>query len=200
MNYRKLKYLSNTMFLANFISTLFYSLSYPYIYAETIKVVPKCYISIEQILTCLSIIVFCKLWNKYSDNLFSHYLTILIAELAADVYLFADVIIRNNLKSYFMLNVIIFAIITRNVCCGITKLRAKVNPTENLRERFDNNLNIVDSAATLIGAGIAMICPFSIKTLFVFALIGNISDNAFYIYIYHKAKGSECASAENNSR
>lgn len=199
MNDNRLKYLSNTMLLANFISTLFYSLSYPYIYAETIKVVPKFYISIEQILTCISIIIFCKLWNKCSDKLFSHYMTILIAELVADAYLFADVIIRNNLKSYFMLNVIIFAIITRNVCCGVTKLRAKVNPTEKLRERFDNNLNIVDSTATLIGAGTAMICPFSIKTLFVFALIGNISDNVFYIYIYSKAKGSERVGAESNS-
>lgn len=46
------------MLLANFISTLFYAVSYPYIYAETIKVVPHSYIGFEQILTCLSTISF----------------------------------------------------------------------------------------------------------------------------------------------
>lgn len=41
------KKLSNLMLFANFISTLFYSTSYPYIYAETIKVVPRWYIGFE---------------------------------------------------------------------------------------------------------------------------------------------------------
>lgn len=186
----KLKHLSNLMLTATFISTLFYSLSYPYIYAELVKVIPKYFISLEQIVACLSVIVFCRLWNKYSDRLFKYYGVILWAEIIADGILFADVLIRGNLKFYFILNILIFAIITRNLCCGITRLRAKVNPTEKLREQFDNNQNIADSAATLIGAGTAMFVPFSLNMLFIFALIGGAIDNAFYLYIYHKVK--EC--------
>ena len=187
MSESKLKYLSKLMLLANLLSTVFYSLSYPYIYAETVKVVPKQFISLEQIIACVSIIIFCRLWNKYSDRLFKHYRLILWCEVIADSVLFADVIIRNDLRFYFLFNIIIFAVITRNLICGNTKLKAKVNPTEKLRERFDNNLNIVDSTATLLGAGTAMFVPFSLRTLFVFALIGNIVDNFIYLYIYNKA-------------
>ena len=45
-------------------------MSYPYIYAETIKVVPHLYIGLEQILACVGTIIFCKAWNMYSDRLF----------------------------------------------------------------------------------------------------------------------------------
>lgn len=67
-------------------------------------------------------------------------------------------------------------------------MRAKVNPTEKTREHYDNNNQIVSAVATLMGAGFAMVCSLDIKFLFIFALIGNIIDNFFYIYIYNKIK------------
>lgn len=183
-----LKHLSNMMLLASFLSGLFYATSYPYIYAELIKVVPKLYISLEQIIACLGTMIFCGLWNKYSDKLFQYYHLMLFAEIFADVALFADVLIRKDLKFYFLLNIIIFAVVTKNVICGGTKMRAKVHPKENLREQYDNNLAIVDSIATLGGAGMAMIFTFDLKILFILALTGNIIDNFFYLYIYFKVR------------
>jgi hypothetical protein len=178
------------MLLANFISTLFYSLSYPYIYGETVKVVPHLYISVEQILACLGTIVFCRLWNKHSDKLFTKYHVILGLEIIADIILFADVLIRHNLSFYFLLNVIIFALITKNVACGGTKMKARVHPTEKLREQYDNNSNIACSVATLLGAGIAIIFDMNLWLLFIFAFVGNAADNAFYLYIYYKLRGT----------
>lgn len=67
-------------------------------------------------------------------------------------------------------------------------MRARVNPTEKLRERYDNNNQIVSSAATLLGASSAAIFPLDLKVLFILALIGNIVDNFFYLYIYNKIK------------
>lgn len=188
MNYKKL---SNLMLTANFISGLFYAASYPYIYAETLKVIPRGYISFEQIICCISTIIFCKLWNKYSDKFFVHYSKILWAEVIADIILFSDVMIRGDLGFYYLLNIIIYALITRNLACGGTKMRARVNPTEKLRERYDNNNQIVSSAATLLGASFAAIFPFDLKTLFILALVGNIVDNFFYLYIYSKIKGDD---------
>lgn len=181
-----LKRLSNLMLAANFLSTLFYSVSYPYIYAEMMKVVPKSFISIEQILTCVGTIIFCSLWNKYSDRLFKHYKLILWVEVIADTILFSDVIIRNDLSFYFLLNVIIYCIVTRNLSCGGTKMRAKVNPTEKDREKYDNNSNVVCSIATLLGSGFAMIFDVPLTALFILAFIGNTVDNFFYLYIYCK--------------
>ena len=179
-----MKRLSNLMLTANFFSTLFYAVSYPYIYAEMMKVVPKLFISIEQILACAGTIVFCSLWNKFSDRLFRHYRLILWLEVIADIILFADVIIRQDLSFYFLLNIIIYCIITRNLACGGTKMRAIVNPTEKDRERYDNNANVVCSVATLLGSGTAMIIDVPLVMLFILAFIGNTIDNFFYLYIY----------------
>lgn len=179
------------MLFSNFISTLFYAMSYPYIYAETCKVIPTYYISIEQFLCCIGTIIFCWLWNKYSNKLFMYYGKIIVAETMLDVILFADFFLRNDLKFYFLFNVIIYSVITRNMACGGTKMKAIVNPTEKSREQYDNNSNIVVSIATLVGTSLSLIFSPDIKLLFIFALIGNISDNFLFMYIYHKIKKLE---------
>ena len=183
-----MKKLSKMMLLASFISTFFYSTSYPYIYAEIVKVIPRFYISIEEILTCISTITFCALWNRYSAKLFRFYHYILIAEILADGFLFFHVIMTGNLNFYFLLNVIIYSLITRNISCGGTKMKAKIHPTEELREKFDNNDQILYAIATLLGAVLAMVCNFGLDILFIFALIGNVIDNVFYLYIYSKIR------------
>jgi len=183
-----MKRLSDLMLLSNFLSTLFYSASYPYIYAEIMKVISKNYISFEQIISCIGIVVFGSIWNKYGDRLFQHYTKFILLEIAADAFLFADVLIRHDLKFYFLLNVIIYAIITKNMSCGGIKMRAKVNPTEELRERYDNNSNSIYAVATIAGTIIAAALGASLDVLFVLALIGNTVDNFFYLYIYKRIK------------
>lgn len=112
----------------------------------------------------------------------------LCAEIIADIILFTDVLIRNDLSFYFLLNIIIFSVITKNLCCGGTKTKAMVNPTEKEREKYDNNASIINSIATLLGTVIALIFDFQIELLFIFAFIGNITDNLFSLYIYKKIK------------
>lgn len=191
MTTKELKRLSDLMLVGYFLSMLFYSCSYVFIYQVIVQAVPRSFLGIEQIVGCVSTIIFCKVWNKYSDRLFRYYRLILWLEIIFDVALFADVIVRGDLKFYFMFNIMIMAIITRNLICGRTKMKAKVNPTEKLREKFDNNSQIADSAATIIGATTAIIIPFSLNILFVLALIGNCIDNVFFLYIYHKLKRSD---------
>lgn len=66
----KQKRLSNLMLLANFISGLFYATSYPYIYAETVQVIPRQFLALEQILCCISAIIFISYGiNTVTDSL-----------------------------------------------------------------------------------------------------------------------------------
>ena len=180
------KKLSRLMLISAFLSNIFYAVSYPYIYQQTVAIVPRSYIGIEQILPCIGVVVFCRMWNKYSDKLFRYYRVMLWAEIVADIILFANVLITHDLKFYFLLNVIIYSIVTRCLCCGGTKMRALVHPTDQERERYDNNVNIICSVATLMSSGFAIACPLSIDKLFVLAFIGNIIDNIFYLYIYRR--------------
>lgn len=74
---------------------------------------------------------------------------------------------------------------------GGIRIRAKVHPDEKSRERYDNNCNIVNSTATLVGSGIALVTDMSLTVLFVAALIGNVFDNFCYYYIYYQANKLE---------
>lgn len=63
-------------------------------------------------------------------------------------------------------------------------MRAKVNPTDRERERYDNNSNTCSAIASLLGAGIAIVTQPNLRVLFVLALLGGVVDNFFYFYIY----------------
>ena len=182
------KKLSDLMIVASFLSSLFYAASYPYIYAESLKAVTKHYISFEQIISCIAITCFCVVWNKYSDRLFKHYRLMLWAEIIADAFLMIYAAVTQDMKFYFVLNVLIYAFVTQNIICGGTKMRAIVNPTEKARERYDNSIKAACAIATMLGAAVASIVSFSIPTLFILALVGNTIDNFFYLYIYHKIR------------
>ena len=173
------------MLVSNFCCTLFYAMSYPYIYAETVKAVSKSYITFEQVISCLGIILFSLIWNKYGNKLFNHYRKFIILEVVADTFLFAHVIVTGNLKFYFLFNVIIYALITKNLSCGGIKMRALVHPNDTEREQYDNNANTVNSIATLLGSVVALLIPFNLRTLFILALLGGVVDNFFYLYIFN---------------
>ena len=96
------KQLSNLMLLSCFLSGVFYSASYPYVYAETVKAVTNNYISFEKIFSCIGVALFGMLWNKFGDRFFNHYRLILLAEIIADAFLFAHVLITGDLKFYFV--------------------------------------------------------------------------------------------------
>ena len=176
------------MLTAGFLSQLFYSFSYPYIYAETLKAVSKSYISLEQILICLGTIVLNDLWKRYGNKIYNHYIKIVILEVIADIALFSHVLITGNLKFYFVFNIIVYALITKNMGCGGIKMRAKCNPTEAAREQYDRNSEIWLSIATLVGTAAAVVFKIDLQWLFVFAFIGNIIDNFFYFYIYKQLR------------
>jgi hypothetical protein len=82
----------------------------------------------------------------------------------------------------------VFAIVTRNICCGGVKLRAIRYNSEESREHFDNNNNSVSSFATIVGSIIAMFLDLDFSTMLWIATFGNAIDNIFYIFIFMKTK------------
>lgn len=68
------------MLLATFLTTLFYSATYPYIHKEIMMVASDQLVAINQIINCLSIVIFGSLWNKYSNRLFKFYPIVCVVE------------------------------------------------------------------------------------------------------------------------
>lgn len=181
------------MLLATFLTTIFYSSTYPYIHKEIMSNVSDSIIALNQIINCVSIILIGSLWNKKSDNLFKHYPTFCISETLLGVLSTIWVIVSNNIVAYYIIDTLIFAIITRNICCGGVKLKAIRYNSEEKREQFDNNNNSSSAIATIIGSVIAMMLNLDFTIMLCIATFGNAIDNIFYLFIYktHKPRSNE---------
>lgn len=178
------------MLVATFLTTIFYSSTYPYIHKEIMTVATDFLIALNQIINCASIIIFGWIWNKKSEKLFSFYPTYCILESVLSIMTAIYAITSKDIVSYYLLDTIVFSIVTRNICCGGVKLKAIRYNSEEKREHFDNNNNSVSSLATILGSIIAMFLNLDFTTMLCLATFGNTIDNIFYLFIFLKTK--EC--------
>ena len=185
------------MIVATFLTNLFYASTYPYIHKIIMTEASDDLVAFNQIINCVTIVLFGSIWNKKSNSLFKFYPILLTIEIICNVTLSLWVIFSNasNIVVYYMMDTLIFSIVTRNICCGYIKLKAARYRTEDAREQFDNNNNSASAIATIIGSVIAMILELNFNTMLILATIGNIIDNIFYICIFFKHQKSK---EENN--
>ena len=178
------------MLLATFITTLFYSATYPYIHKEIMQNVSDTIIALNQIINCLSVVILGSLWNKKSDKLFKYYPVLCISETILGVCSTIWATLTHNILAYYIIDTLIFAIVTRNICCGGVKLRGGGGGGGGGGERFDNNNNSMSAIATIIGSVLAIILKLDFVAMLWLATIGNAMDNIFYIFIYRKTRES----------
>lgn len=176
------------MLVATFLTTIFYSATYPYIHKEVMMHVSDSIIALSQIINCLSVVVLGSLWNKKSDKLFKYYPIFCVCETVLSIGSAIWATTTKNIMAYYIIDTLIFAIVTRNICCGGVKLRAIRYNTEADREHFDNNNNSASAIATIIGSVIAMILDLDFAVMLWLATLGNAIDNIFYIFIYKSTK------------
>ena len=172
------------MLLATFLTTIFYSATYPFIHKLIMENVSDNIVALNQIINCLSIVILGSLWNKKSDKLFKYYPAFCIGETLLGIFSTIWATTTNNIMAYYIIDTLIFAIVTRNICCGGVKLRAIRYNTEEDREHFDNNNNSSSAIATIIGSVIAMMLNLDFATMLWLATLGNAIDNISYIFIY----------------
>ena len=176
------------MLVATFLTTIFYSATYPYIHKEVMMHVSDSIIALSQIINCLSVVLLGSLWNKKSDKLFKYYPIFCICETVLGMGSAIWATTTGNIMAYYIIDTLIFAIVTRNICCGGVKLRAIRYNTEVEREHFDNNNNSASAIATIIGSIIAMMLDLDFAVMLWLATLGNAIDNVFYIFIYKSTK------------
>ena len=179
------------MLLATFITTLFYSSTYPYIHKQVMENVSDTLVAVEQIIDCSSIIFFGSLWNKHMDKLFKFYPIYCILETVLTVAMTIWITITGSIVAYYIINLLIFSICTRQIICGGIKLRAMRYDTEEKRVRYDNNNNSVASAATIIGSLIAIVLDLNFITMLWIATVGGCVDNLFYAFLFIKQTKGE---------
>ena len=187
------------MILATLICTTFYATSYPFIHKKIISCASDNLIALNQIINCISIVSFGFIWNK-TKRLFDFYPALCIVEGILSISSTIFVITTHNIIAYYIIDTLIFSIVTRNICCGGIKLRAMRYNTEEQRERYDNNNNSANAIGTIVGSCLAMILDLNFETMLIVATIGNTVDNIFYICIYFNERKKISESKINKSR
>lgn len=179
----------DAMLLATFFADCFYSATYPYIYKQILAGISSDAVAAQQIVNCISVILFSALWNRFSEKLFPFYAGLCVLECLAGLCTSLYVTFHpENILMYYVLDTILFCLITRNIICGGVKLRAMCYPTEQQREHFDNSNNAVSAAATIIGSLIAIKLNLNFVHMIWLATFGNMIDNFFYINIFLKSR------------
>ena len=93
-------------------------------------------------------------------------------------------LIVRDLASYYIIDTIVFAIMSRNVICGSRRLTAIRYKEKEARIAYENNDSTAASIATLIGSGLSIIIGLPFEIMIIIATIGNCIDNTFYIKIF----------------
>lgn len=178
----------DSMLLATFFATCFYSATYPYIYKEIMSTVSENAVAINQIVNCISTIIVSGIWNKFSEKLFPSYAVLCVLEcvfgLCTSIYVTFN---PANIIIYYILDTALFCMITRNIISGGVRLRAIRYKSEKSREHFDNSNNAVSALATIVGSIIAMQLNLNFVAMVWIATIRNMIDNFFYIGIFREA-------------
>ena len=178
--------LKDKLIVSSFISNLFYSIAYPTIHFVLIKDVGEKYVALNSIVICLGGMLFPVLWNKRSDKLYKVYGYLLTTEgILYTLIGFLIVIGAIVPKMYYILDTLLFAIISKNVICGNNKLLA-FRYKDN-REEYDNNYNIVANASSLIGFTLNILLSLDTNVAFILLTIGIIFDNIFYYQVYKES-------------
>ena len=178
---------TDSMLLATFFSTCFYSATYPYIYKVIMSAVTENAIAVNQIVNCTSTILVSWIWNRFSEKLFHYYAILCVLECLAGLCTSLYVTFQpENILVYYILDTALFCLITRNIICGGVRLRAIRYKNEKEREHFDNSNNAVAAFATIIGSLLAMNLDLNFVVMVWIATIGNMVDNFFYIQIFRE--------------
>lgn len=177
------------MLVATFLTTCFYASTYPYIHKQVMSTVSDVWLALNQIVNCLSIILFSSLWKHHGNLLFKSFLKLCFWETALTVGTAIGVSLTRDWLAYYIADTWVFCLVSRNIICGSIRLKT-LRYNEEARERFDNDQNIASAAATLIGSVVAIVLDLDMRTMIWVATAGNMLDNIIYSLVYIQTRGN----------
>lgn len=177
---------ADPLVLGGALSNLFYSLAYPIVHTITMQGLSSNWVSLASLANCFLASIITKLWLNNSKKLYPFYGIMLGVEVI--FYGMLTVLFLIGIASpaiYYMGDAVLNAIITRNIICGGTRLKAlRYNGEE--REKYDNKNNYYSYVTSIIGFAISSVITFSTPIGFILMFIGIITDNIFYYYVFKK--------------
>lgn len=181
------KLISDKLVFSSFITNCIYSFAYPTVHYELIRNVGQKAVSLNMIVICISGVIFPILWNKYSNKLYKKYNV--FCNLETILYLILCVSFLLGLitpYAYYFLDTFAFCFVSKNIICGTNKLKVLTYDSEE-RVEFDNNIQLVSNASSLIGYFLSLLMTVPLGVSLIFFTIGVILDNSFYASVWKKS-------------
>lgn len=179
------KFKLDGLIVGTFLTTLFYSATFPYIYKEIMGLISNRTLSVINILSCLAVAICGTLWNKYSDKLFKSFTLLCKLEMVGFIILGIFVTMNNNMVYFYYGDSILYFLFTRNIACGYIKLKCLRYEGES-REKFDNSRNTAEAIAKIIGLSVAIFITIPIKVMLWIGIFGAVIDNIIYMSVYNR--------------
>lgn len=181
------KIINDELILSSFISGLFYALAYPTIITKLISEAGSRIVSFNAICVSVAGIFIPMMWNKYSDTIYKKYGYLFIVEtISYSIICLAVITAKITVKNYYILDTILFCIVSKNLICGNNKLKV-LRYKDKEREEYDNNILLVSDASSLIGFIISFILSIPVNIAFICMTIGICADNFAYFISWKKS-------------
>ena len=176
------------LLIAGALSNLFYSVAYPIVHTITMKSVNSNIMSLASLINCILVAIITKAWLNKSKELYKTFGVLLGVEVISYGILTGLFLIRiADPFIYFMGDALMSAIITRNIICGGTRLKALRYEGE-AREVFDNKTTYYCNITSIIGYGFSTLVTLPTNLGFVFMFVGIAIDNIFYYKVFKNTK------------
>lgn len=186
---------------ATFWSNLFYSIGYPYIHVVTMRAINESMISANTLVICICTIAINSMWNRKSHVLYR--LLPMLMALESIAYLIISTLLAfSDTFSplwYYILDTILFSLVSRNIICGANKLKALVYTGDD-REKYDNTVQIASCISTIIGSIFILLIDVPTQIAIMLSWAGITIDNILYFLEYRdhssmqiiEKKGGNC--------
>lgn len=180
------KLISDKLVFSSFVTNCIYSFAYPTVHYELIRNVGQKAVSLNMIAMCISGIIFPILWNKYSNKLYKKYNVFCNLETILYVTLCVSFLLGFVTPyAYYFLDTFAFCFISKSILCGNNKLKVLTYDSDK-RMEFDNNIQLVSNASSLIGYFLSLLITVPLGVSFILFTIGVILDNLFYVSVWKK--------------
>ena len=169
-------------------STLAYTVAYPTIKLTIMQHIDQRYLAFESMFIAVATIVSTSCYTKWSDKAFKFMPLFLIVESILYVTLSATMLAEVvSIKVYFILDIMAYSCITRNIICCGTRMKRILYKDED-RELFDNSLSMAHSGAAIVGGIIVMCRTIPLWVSWIIMGVAVSIDNVFLYIVYRRVK------------
>jgi len=182
----------NVLILFHFLPDVLLGIGWAEIHKTCVELLPAQWLSFEQLLISLFLIVACALWknSKFRGNTIKIFQYLSFFEIVVGVILAILMILNFNVWVYAVSSLLLTGLIS------VFLNRAEVAFKSTLfvnrdREDFDNDMELACSSSSLIGFAIATVMPVSLNTALILWAISWFGNFGWLIVYYRNRKSLE---------